>query len=143
MSGFERPYDDPNEEAIEEYKEEMRARIASKLNTNEILIRYPDWDKFERIFIEMIEGIGTIFQNDKILEKFKTELLEAYTVPKYYIKTDSEEERQRLRSLDEESMEEGRKFVDKFVDDLLCGTRVNAVTYAKTMLDILSVAKGV
>ncbi|MGQ8946283.1 hypothetical protein [Bacillus altitudinis] len=109
----------------------------------EILIRYPDWDKFENIFSEMIECIGTIFQRDKILERYKTELLEAYTAPKYYIKADKEEERKRLRSIDEESIEKGRKFVDKFVEDLFLGTRVNAVSYAETMLDILSVAKGV
>lgn len=91
----------------------------------------------------MIDNIGTIHQRDKILERYKTELLEAYTSPKYYIKVDSEEERQKLRSLDEESMEEGRKYVDKFVDDLLLGTRHDAVTYAKAMLNSLSVAKGV
>ncbi|PRS77193.1 hypothetical protein C6Y03_01030 [Bacillus sp. LNXM65] len=112
----------------------------------EILIRYPDWDKFKNIFVNMIDNIGTIHQRDKILERYKTELLEAYTEPKYYTKVDSEEERQKLRSLDEEAMEEGRKFVDKFVDDLLLllGTRHDdAVTYAKTMLNSLSLAKGV
>ena len=91
----------------------------------------------------MIDNIGTIHHRDKILERYKAELLEVYTSPKYYIKVDSEEERQKLRSMDEEAMEKGRKYVDKFVDDLLCETRVNAVLYVKTMLNSLSVAKGV